>query len=341
MGDIKTIVVGAGGISNAWFPNLVASGAEIIGIVDLDPARAKAAIEKHGLVAETPTFSSLPEALDAERPDLVCDLTPPAFHFETARTALSAGCHVYSEKPMCDDLTKAAELNALAARMDKTYAIMQNRRFRPEIVRFKQSIERGDIGTLTTLNADFYLGPHFGGFREEMEHVLLFDMAIHTFDMARFISGADPQAVYCHEWNPAGSWYSHGASAVAIFEMSGGVVFTYRGSWCAEGQSTSWESEWHAVGTTGSARWDGGAGLAAERLVAGAEGFARTVEAVELPAPEVWEKSGHAAAIDDFLNCLREGRQPQTHGGDNVRSLAMTLEAIRSAEQGKRIEITL
>ena len=67
-------------------------------------------------------------------------------------------------------------------------------------------------------------------------------MAIHTFDMARFISGADPVAVYCKEWNPSGSWYDHDASAIAIFEMTGGIVYTYRGSWCAEGLNTTWES---------------------------------------------------------------------------------------------------
>jgi len=341
MGDISTLVVGAGGISNAWFPNLVASGAEIIGIVDLDAKRAQAAIEKHGLSPDIPTYQSLDVALAAGAPELVCDLTPPAHHYQTAKTALSAGCHVYSEKPMCDDLQKASEINSLAESVGKTYAVMQNRRYLPQIVRFKRTLASGEIGAITTLNADFYLGPHFGGFRDEMEHVLLFDMAIHTFDMARFISNADPKAVYCHEWNPPGSWYSHGASAVAVFEMTGGIVFTYRGSWCAQGQSTTWESQWHAVGTAGSARWDGGAELAAERVTDEAEGFTYPVEAVELPAAEVWEKSGHGAAIDDFLACLREGRQPQTHGGDNIRSLAMTLEAIRSSERGERVEISL
>ena len=40
-----------------------------------------------------------------------------------------------------------------------------------------------------------------------MESPLLLDMAIHTFDQARFITGADALSVYCHEFNPAGSWY--------------------------------------------------------------------------------------------------------------------------------------
>ena len=40
--SMKTVVVGAGGISNAWLPVLKTAGVDVAGIVDLDPARAKA-----------------------------------------------------------------------------------------------------------------------------------------------------------------------------------------------------------------------------------------------------------------------------------------------------------
>ena len=69
--------------------------------------------------------------------------------------------------------------------------------------------------------------------------------------------GKKPLAVYCHETNPKGSWYRHGASANAIFEFDDGAVFTYRGSWCAEGANTSWESRWRIVGSKGTILWDG------------------------------------------------------------------------------------
>src|SRR6266581_2652143 len=72
------------------------------------------------------------------------------------------------------------------------------------------------------------IGAHFEGFRQHMRHVLLLDMAIHTFDAARLLTGADPVSVYCKEWNPVGSWYDHDASAVAFFEMTNGIVYTYR-----------------------------------------------------------------------------------------------------------------
>lgn len=78
------------------------------------------------------------------------------------------------------------------------------------------------------LTADFFIGAHFGGFRDAMPSPLLLDMAIHTFDAARYLSGADPLAVYCDEFNPAWSWYAGNACATAIFEMTGGLRYVYR-----------------------------------------------------------------------------------------------------------------
>ena len=43
--------------------------------------------------------------------------------------------------------------------------------------------------------------------------------------------------------------------AVAVFQMGGGIVYTYRGSWCSEGLHTSWECEWRIIGTRGSVTW--------------------------------------------------------------------------------------
>jgi predicted dehydrogenase len=98
------------------------------------------------------------------------------------------------------------------------------------------------VGAPGILNADFYICPHFGGFREATGSPLL-DMAIHTFHAARYLSGADPLTVYCEEFNPSWSWYRGTAGATAIFEMNGGLRYTYRGNCCAEGQITSWKGE--------------------------------------------------------------------------------------------------
>ena len=156
-----------------------------------------------------------------------------------------------SVKSLADSLDAAREMvSAAKSKRERILAVIQNRRYAEPISRVRAMVRTGSLGPLTTVNSDFYLGAHFGGFRDHMEHVLLLDMAIHSFDQARFITGADPVAVYCREWNPAGSWYDHDASAVAIFEMTGGLVYTYRGSWCSEGMNTSWECDWRLVAST-------------------------------------------------------------------------------------------
>jgi len=169
-----------------------------------------------------------------------------------------------------------------------------------------------------------------------MKHVLLLDMAIHSFDQARLISGADAVAVYCREWNPRGSWYAHDASAIAIFEMSNGIVFTYRGSWCSEGLNTSWQCDWRAIATRGSVSWDGEETFRAQ-AVDKDEGFIRPMRDVPVPISDRAKKDGHAGCIRDFIECVRAGRVPETVCTDNIKSLAMVFGAIKSAESGKRV----
>jgi predicted dehydrogenase len=217
--------------------------------------------------------------------------------------------------------------------------VIQNRRYESGIRRVRQVLAGGTIGPLTTVNADFYIGAHFGGFRDRMEHVLLLDMAIHTFDAARLISGADPVSVYCKEWNPPGSWYDHGASAVAIFEMGNGIVFTYRGSWCAEGLNTNWGSRWHAVGQNGSLEWDGDEGIRVQ-AVEKTGSFISACREIEVPSFDDGRKlGGHAGVIREFVRSVEKGSVPETVCTDNIRSLAMVFGAIESAEKGRPVKM--
>jgi predicted dehydrogenase len=171
--------------------------------------------------------------------------------------------------------------------------------------------------------------------------VLLLDMAIHTFDAARLISSADPVGVYCHEWNPAGSWYDRDASAAAIFEMSNGLVYTYRGSWCSEGLNTTWECDWRAVGTHGSATWDGAVDFRAQVVANG--GLFRS-EMADVPVPEIdpgTKIGAHRGVIAEFIAAVQNGTVPETAAADNIKSLAMVFGAIESAETGRHVSISI
>jgi predicted dehydrogenase len=316
----------------------LAARIRIVGLVDLDLATAEALAAEFDL-SEAKCGTDLAAMLEETRAVLLFDIVVPPARMNVVSVGLAHGCHVLSEKPMAASLEQAGTMIALANQAGRIHAVVQNRRYIPGIRRLRAFVESGAIGDLTGIHCDFFIGAHFGGFREEMDNVLLLDMAIHTFDAARFVSAKQPEAVYCREVNPAGSWYRHGASAFAIFEMSDDVTFTYRGSWCAEGANTSWESQWRITGTKGTVLWDGADAFDAHR-VAAEDGFLREQEAITVPdVADVSATEGHASVIDAFLRAIETGGKPETTGEDNIRSLAMVSAAIESARTGQRVTI--
>lgn len=326
-------------MAGAWLDAArVAGGVEWVGFVDLREEAARQRAAQSG--ASKPVVgTNLETVLRETQPDAVFDCTVPEAHYEVTLTALAHGCHVLGEKPMADSMEHARAMVEAARKAGRVYAVIQNRRYLAPIRRVRRVIESGQLGTLTTVHCDFFLGPHFGGFREQMRHVLLIDMAIHLFDMGRFLTGADAVRVWCKSWNPVGSWYAHGASAVALFEMGNGVVFTVRGSWCARGLPTSWEGDWRFIGSEGSARWDGGEQFRAERRCGGGE-FFENMEPVSWEVRPGDKDGGHAGLIREFVECVRGGATPETICVDNIKSLAMVFSAVESAEKGHAVEVT-
>jgi predicted dehydrogenase len=337
--ELRAVLVGCGGISQVWLDAIgPIPGLEVVGLVDLEEEAASRRADEYGL-RDALVSTDLEATLENARPDVVFDCTVPEAHVHVTLEALRHGCHVLGEKPMADSLANARKMVAAAQEAGRLYAVTQNYRYGPGIRRLASFLESGGIGRITTVHSDFYIGAHFGGFRDRMEHVLLLDMAIHTFDAARFITGADPVSVTCQEWNPAGSWYDHGASAVAVFHMTGGIVYTYRGSWCAEGLNTAWAGEWRVIGDRGSVGWDGGEGFQAQ-VVTETGGFLSTCQDVDVPPYSHADKvDGHASLIQEFVHAIRTGTTPETICTDNIRSLAMVLGAVESAELGRRVKI--
>lgn len=339
----KAVLVGCGAMSKGWLTALAETPwlkgrVEIVGLVDVDGATAAARAAEFGLT-DAIVGTDLDAVLTETRPDLLFDVAVPTARPQVVATGLRRGCHVLTEKPMAPDLANARAMLDQARAAGRIHAVVQNRRFVAGIRRIRQVIESGALGQLTALHCDFFVGAHFGGFREQMDNVLLLDMAIHTLDAARFLAGTPPQAVYCLQTNPPGSWYAHGAAANAIFEFAGDIVFNYRGSWCAEGANTSWEGAWRVIGTRGTLLWDGLDRFEAHQ-VAGDAGFFRDLVPLDVPdAPDAAKTEGHASVIAEFLDAIAEGRQPETVGSDNIKSLAMVFAAIDSARQGQRVTI--
>lgn len=338
MADFKIVLAGCGNMARRWVEYALSrEDAAIVGLVDVVPENAQRMAESYSL--SCPVFTELPEAIERSGANLVFDVTIPESHTTVVRTALGAGCSVFGEKPMAASLGDARTMLAEAERSGRTYAVMQNRRYNKRIRSLREIVSGGSIGTVGMLNADFFLGPHFGGFRDLMEHPLILDMAIHTFDEARFISGSDAVSVYCHEFNPPGSWYKGAAASVCIFELADGSVFCYRGSWCAEGAPTSWESSWRIIGSKGTAMWDGENAPYLETVQDPAEtSFFRTTKRSDPPLTWAGQEA-HAGCLDEMFTSLLESRKAETDCSDNIKTMEMVFGAIESAESGKKVAL--
>ena len=321
---LRVVLVGAGGMGRAWLRTILDDpGVELAGVVDLDLDVAAAAVADAG-VPDAPLGRDAVRLAQATGADAVVNVTVPAAHHPVTTAALFAGLPVLGEKPVADTLARALSLVAAAEVTGTLFAVSQSRRYNAHLFTFREQVRA--LGRPGILSTEFFKAPRFGGFREEMAHPLLLDMAIHPFDTARFLLDAEPVAVYCEEFNPAWSWYRGDAAATAVFEMSGGVRFVYTGSWCSPGLETSWNGSWRLSAERGSAVWNGDEASVAE----GAAGDPGTGGD---PGQEI------AGSLAEFRTALRGGPVPMGEVHANVLSLAMVEAAVASAATGTRVRI--
>jgi predicted dehydrogenase len=329
---LRGIVAGAGLLGPYWARELVESAdTELCGWVDVDAARARARADALGL-EELPTGASLEQMLAEQRPDFLVNVTPPAAHHDVTIAAFEQGLDVLSEKPLAASLPEAHAMIEAADRAGRLLMVSQNRRYMPELVAFRDTVAQ--LGPLSTLTCEFHIAHRVpdSRFLNSFPQPLLLDMAIHLFDGARAITGADPISVYCDSYNPPWSWYSGPAAAHAVFRMSDELRFAFTGNWAADGFRTSWTGLWRAVGERGSATWDGESAPRVE-----ADG----VKAVR-PGPKRVDPErflGLEGALADFVAAVRTGRTPAGECHDNIRSLAMCHAAVESAERGVPVAV--
>lgn len=324
---LRIVQVGAGSMGRTWLSTVADSvDCTLVGLVDLDPdvARQAAAQTGHDGVA---VAGSLEELLTTIEADAVVNVTIPAAHPSVSITALRHGLPVLGEKPLAETVSQALPMAAAAELTGTLLMVSQSRRYNRQVETLSKLIAQlDDVGSL---DCTFYKAPHFGGFREEMAHPLLIDMAIHQFDLARLLTGADPIAVYCDSYNPSWSWFHGDAAANAIFEFAGGARFSFSGSWCAPGLETSWNGSWRVGGSGGTALWDG------DNLPSAEDSDGRPLSSPSGTLPE-----STAGSLAEFVQAVRTAdRHPSGEVHSNLLSLAMVQAATRSADQHRRVTV--
>jgi predicted dehydrogenase len=110
-GPVGVGIIGAGMISDFYLENLTRfADTNVLVIADIDLDRAKAAAEKW----QVPSARATEDLLADPDIEIVLNLTIPAAHASVSTTALEAGKHVWSEKPITVDRESAQALVNLA-----------------------------------------------------------------------------------------------------------------------------------------------------------------------------------------------------------------------------------
>ncbi|HEX4216020.1 MAG TPA: Gfo/Idh/MocA family oxidoreductase [Candidatus Dormibacteraeota bacterium] len=335
---MRLLVVGMGGCGRAWVTNALPQvpQVELAGCVDTDPRALERATSACAVPADR-CFTELDAALDAVRPDAVLVATTLPGHAPVSRRALETGRHVLVEKPFAASVAEGEALVAQAAAAGLTLMVSQNYRFFPAAQAAADQVLRGELGELHEVDIDFR---HFSALGEDgvprghqlLEQPLLEDMSIHHFDLLRMVIGAEPLQVWCRAWNPGWSWFSGPPVGLATIVFENGVEVSYRGSWLSHGPVTPWAGEWRMTFADGEVGWTSRSLLdddSCDRVgIRSRGGEAKPVELVK------GRPVDRAGSLAEFVDAVASGREPESSGRENLRSLALMHAAIGSAAQG-------
>mgnify|MGYP001161549212 FL=1 len=327
---IGIIQVGVGGMGSVWVETVQnAQAVTHVALVDTNAEVLRAQAQRCGLDASH-CYTGLAAALQRESADALINVTPPQFHEAVCCQALEAGLSVLTEKPLSDTMAAARRIVAAAQRTDKTLMVAQNYRYQAFAPTLRRLVSSGEMGAPGQVHVAFAKGPHFGGFREEMDHPLIVDMAIHHFDMLRYFLGADPVAVSGRSWNPSWSWFGGDASTALQFAFEGNIHASYTGSWCSTGAETSWNADWRI-------ECEKGVYLASRDLLYRAP-TGEELQPVDLdPMPLARQDY----LLEAFRLAITEGAPPETTGKDNLKSLGMVFGAVRAVSTGENVPLPL
>jgi predicted dehydrogenase len=334
---LRIVQVGMGGWGRDWMSVTAASGdAEVVARVDPSPVARAATVARGG--DPDAVFASLEEAVAATRPEAALVTTSVGAHVPVALAALDSGLPVLVEKPFAQRLQEAVDVVRAADRAGLTLAVSQNYRHFPAPRAAAAMLAAGAIGEPVAVELDFrrnlvrrpaeLLARHRG-----LDHPLLIDMSIHHFDLLRLVLGREARWVEMAGVNPVGSRYRDPPVAFGLLGFDRGVVVSYRGSWVSSGRRTPWGGEWRIQGSAGALELATRGEQPDVARLRTPGGGARPIDLAPVPAAD------RAGALADFVHAVRTGTEPETSGRRNLATLALTLAAVRSATEGRRVDV--
>ncbi|MDQ0207659.1 Gfo/Idh/MocA family protein [Alkalicoccobacillus murimartini] len=329
MPTLRAIQIGIGGFGLSWLDLLMENqNVELVAVVDQQEESLQKVKEITSLESDQ-LFTSLQDALKGVEADFVLIVTPPTTHKQLAEQSLEAGLHVMMEKPLTDTAEEANELLAFSKQFSQKVMVSQNYRWNRQIQTIKQLIAANSIGTIEYADYYFNKATHFGGWRDQYEEILLQDMAIHHFDILRYLLNDEASTIQATSFRPSWSWFKGNPHADAAITFRKGTQVHYRGRWAGKGKKTTWNGDIRLVGDKGAIE------CLDDRVFVyqGEQDTPEEIPLIKTPA------SDRMISLDAFIQSISEDMIPPTSIEDNIKSLQLTWAAIESSNTGERIRL--
>lgn len=300
-------------------------GAQLCGVYDQYPARAKEFAEKWG----GREYSSYQEMLEDPEIGLVDVCLPTAHHADFTVQACAAGKHVMCEKPMALTIEDADRMVAAAIKAGIKLMVGHCIRFWPEYEELKRLKDAKALGRLLSLNLTRYGAfPTYTVDQWAADPKLAgggMDMHIHDTDFVLYLLGA-PKATVSH-----GSRDAHGVGHFFTTMDYGATVAHLEGGWNLP-QGAPFRMEYRAVFEKGAAIYRDG------ELWIYEEGQApRQYEAPKMEASgaggNLSSLGGYYSELAYLVDCIAKDKMPQVVTPESSReSLRYVLQEVAMIE---------
>ncbi|WP_421726135.1 Gfo/Idh/MocA family oxidoreductase [Bauldia sp.] len=312
------------------------SGAAITAVVDADEGVRQAAeadfAPGHG-------YATIADALEDGGFDAVVITTPTFTHAELAVQAAKGGKHVFLEKPMALSL---AECDAIIAACEEAGVRLQigfMRRFDPEFRAAFERIEGGEIGqpmVVKSLTHGPGLPPPWARDLAKSNGMLA-EVNSHDLDCVRWLMGSDPIRVMSETANFKGK--ARGVDDPDFYDTvltqlrfdNGGLGSVSGICPCDYG----YDARVEIVGEKGIMQIGDMRGQAIVACT-DRDGGLRTPIYRTWPQRFAW---GYIEEMRHFVDCIREGRDPEPSGADGRWAVALVLAGRRSIAEDRSVTI--
>lgn len=330
---VKLGVIGAGRIGRLFIENIATRvrTARIEAVADIHLDAARAATERFGVPVVTPDYRTLLEnpAIDAV---LICSATDT--HLPLIRAVAASGKHVFCEKPIGVDVPDIERTLEVVARAGVKLQIGFNRRFDPSFAKAREMIAAGKVGTpqLVRVTSRDPAPPPIEYVR--VSGGLYLDMAIHDFDMVRFLTGSEPVEIY-----------AAGAALVdAAIGEAGDIdtsIVTIR---LANGALATIDNSRKAVyGYDQRVEVFGSGGMVTVPNRPTDLHVHLDAEGVHSAKPQYFflerYQESYVAEIEAFVRCVSEDSAPLVSGRDGLAAVVMSRAALKSLKEGRPVAL--